>query len=63
MKLPNREQAVIAPDKIIEYLLNVEHRRGGTKARLLAEFGYLRENWRELDADLRASHLEAHVDM
>ncbi|HET7088347.1 MAG TPA: hypothetical protein VFL17_06825 [Anaerolineae bacterium] len=40
MKLPNRERAVISPSKLIEYLLNVEHERGGTKARLLAEFGY-----------------------
>jgi hypothetical protein len=40
MRLPNRERAVIAPDKLTDYLLNIEHERGGAKARLLAEFGY-----------------------
>ena len=33
MKLPNRERAIIAHDKIIEYLLNEEHKRGGAQAR------------------------------
>lgn len=40
MKLPNRENAVIAPDKLTDYLLNVEHKRGGAKARLLVQFGW-----------------------
>jgi predicted transcriptional regulator len=62
MKLPNRERAMIAPDKLVEYLLNVEHERGGTKARLLAEFGYNQDNWRQLDMDIRRFHLDAEVD-
>jgi len=62
MKLPNRERAVIAPDKLTEYLLNVEHERGGTKARLLAQFGYNHDNWRQLDADIRRYHLDAETD-
>ena len=44
MRLPNRERAIIAPDKLTDYLLNVEHERGGAKARLLAEFGYNKDN-------------------
>ena len=44
MRLPNRERAIIAPDKLTDYLLNVEHERGGAKARLLAEFGYNQDN-------------------
>jgi hypothetical protein len=40
MKLPNLEHAVIAPDKLIQYLLNLEHKRGGHKARVLKDFGY-----------------------
>lgn len=63
MKLPNREKAIIAPDKLTEYLLNVAHKRGGTKARLLAHFGYNRNNWQQLDKDIRSYHLDAEVDV
>lgn len=63
MKLPNREKAVIAPDKLLNYLLNVEHKRGGTKARVLTEFGYRVENWRQLESDIRRDHLEQEVDV
>jgi len=62
MKLPNREQAVVAVAKLREYLLNIEHRRGGTKARLFAQFGYDRGNWRRLESDIRMCHLTADVD-
>lgn len=63
MKLPNRERAVIAADKLIEYLLNVEHKRGGTKARLFGRFGYARESWQKLEIDIRLYHLAAEVDV
>ena len=63
MKLPNREGAIIAPAKLTEYLLNVEHWRGGTKARLLVQFGYSANNWQQLEADIRQYHLEADVDV
>ncbi len=63
MKLPNRERAIIAPDKLIEYLLNPKHERGGTKARLLAQFGYTVDNWRQLDADIRVYHLDAELNV
>ena len=62
MKLPNRERAVIASDKLIEYLLNTTHKRGGTKARLLGQFGYGPDNWRQLETDIRQYHLESEVD-
>ncbi|RIK15444.1 MAG: hypothetical protein DCC52_18700 [Chloroflexi bacterium] len=63
MKLPNREKAVIAPDKLTDYLLNVEHKRGATKARLLIQFGYNSANWQQLDADIRLYHLNTEVDL
>ena len=63
MKLPIRERAVISPNKLTEYLLNVEHERGGTKARLLDEFGYNQNNWRQLDTDIRRYHLDVEVDV
>ncbi len=61
MKLPNRERAMIAPDKLSAYLLNPSHKRGGTKARLLIQFGYSSTNWHQLEADIRAYHLQADV--
>ena len=33
MKVPNAERAIIAAEKIRDYLLNPEHRRGAAKAR------------------------------
>jgi hypothetical protein len=62
MKLPNLEHAVIAPDKLIQYLLNLEHKRGGHKARVLKDFGYNVALWRQLQADIRRFHLAAEVE-
>lgn len=62
MKLPNCENAIIEPSKLTEYLLNVEHKRGGNKARSLIQFGYSRENWQQLAVDIRQCHLEANVN-
>jgi len=63
MKLPNKDQAVIAPEKLISYLLNTEHKRGGAKARLLSQFGYRAANWQQLESDLRLYHLKADVSV
>lgn len=62
MQLPNRTLAVIAPDKLTNYLLNLRHKRGGTKARLLAQFGYTVQDWRRLEADIRRG-LETEVTL
>jgi hypothetical protein len=35
MFLPNANNAIIAEDKIANYLLDAGHRRGGSKAKLL----------------------------
>jgi hypothetical protein len=61
MQLPNRARAVIAPEKLIDYLLNTGHKRGGTKARLLARCGYTVQNWIRLEEDIRGA-LETEVD-
>lgn len=61
MKLPNAENAVIAPEKLRDYLLNPTHKKGGTKARLLLSLGYFADDWQRLEADLRAEHLGADV--
>jgi len=62
MQLPNSALAIIAQEKLTEYLLNTRHKRGGTKARLLAQFGYTIQNWRRLEADIRGG-LETEVDI
>jgi hypothetical protein len=53
MKIPNGSQAVIRPEKLRDYLLNIEHKRGKSKAALLLSFGYTPENWQTLENDLR----------
>ncbi len=62
MQLPKRTLAVIAPDKLTNYLLNLRHKRGGTKASLLAQFGYTVQDWRRLEAGIRRG-LEAEVTL
>jgi hypothetical protein len=61
MKMPNADKAVIAAEKLRDYLLNLDHRRGGTKAKLLYSFGYRRADWRRLENDLRDQHLDQEV--
>lgn len=61
MKIPNASQAIIHPDKLRGYLLDVDHKRGKSKAALLLSFGYAPQNWRQLENDLREYHLSAEV--
>ena len=63
MKLPNPERAVIAPEKLVQYLLNTEHKRGGHKARVLGEFGYDAVLWQQLQTDIQRFHLNADVEI
>ena len=63
MKIPKAEQAIIEPQKITLYLLNIEHSRGGDKAALLKSFGYAIEDWKRLADDLRLYHLTVDVTL
>jgi hypothetical protein len=63
VKLPNRENARIESAKLTDYLLNINHRRGGSKARLLLASGYTVENWQQLEADIRQYHLNFDVEV
>ena len=60
MTVPNADRAIIATDKLVGYLLNVSHTRGGPKARLLLSLGYRSDNPRSLESDLR-THLSLDV--
>ena len=62
MKIPKADKAVIAKDKLCEYLLNPVHRRGSSKAKLLLSMGYSADDWQRLETDLRVHHLVADVD-
>jgi hypothetical protein len=61
MKLPNAEHSIIAEDKLVGYLLDLGHRRGGSKAKLLYSLGYEAKHWHRLADDLRQQHLTAEV--
>ncbi len=63
MFIPNASQAVIAPEKLRDYLLSLEHRRGGTKARVLRSMGFRADNWPELESEIRVRHLTAEADI
>lgn len=52
MKLPNREQAYIQPQKLTGYLLSETHEVGRFKAKLLRAFGFSEENVAMLEQEL-----------
>lgn len=52
MPIPNSENAVIAEEKIRDYLLNPSHPVGGPKAVWFASIGYTIGNWQDLFDDL-----------
>jgi hypothetical protein len=62
MKVPNADQAIIGQDKLCNYLLNLAHRRGTSKAKLLLAMGYRPDHWQQLEADIRSQHLTAEVE-
>jgi hypothetical protein len=45
MKLPNVGNAMVEKTKIMDYLLNMEHQLGGSKARFFRDFGFGPDNW------------------
>ena len=61
MRLPNAERAIIAVEKLTEYLLNTSHKRGAPKARLLLGVGYRPDAPRLLESDMREQHLSLDV--
>jgi hypothetical protein len=61
MTVANADRAIIAPEKLTGYLLNVSHKRGGPKARLLLSVGYRPDDPERLESDLRMQHLSLEV--
>jgi hypothetical protein len=54
MPIPRADQAVVAAEKVRDYLLNLEHPDGGTKAVWFHSVGYARDEWQLLADDLLA---------
>lgn len=54
MKLPSTDEVVIEVAKLRDYLLSPAHSVGRFKAVLFEALGYTAENWRDLEADIRA---------
>ena len=61
MTVPNADRAIIAVEKLTAYLLNMSHKRGTAKARLLLGLGYRSDAPHVLESDLRAQHLSLDV--
>ena len=45
MTLPSRFDRTVARDKIVHYLLNLDHEVGALKARFFLSFGFSPEQW------------------
>ncbi len=54
MPIPDADRAIIAAEKVRDYLLNLEHPDGGSKAVWFHSLGYTRNEWQLLADDLMA---------
>lgn len=54
MPIPNAAHAIVAAEKVRDYLLNLDHPDGGSKAVWFGSLGYIRQDWHELATDLLA---------
>ena len=54
MPIPDADQAIVSPEKVRDYLLNLDHPDGGSKAVWFHSLGYTRDEWHLLADDLLA---------
>lgn len=54
MPIPDADRAVVEDAKVRDYLLNLAHPDGGSKAIWFGSLGYSRDEWHDLAADLLA---------
>lgn len=54
MPIPDADRAVVDDVKVRDYLLNLSHPDGGSKAVWFHSLGYYRDDWNYLAADLLA---------
>jgi len=62
MRIPGADRAIIPIDKIVQYLLNLDHPDGGSKAAVLARAGFSADRPREFDLALRNQHLPLEAE-
>ena len=62
MRMPNAEQAEVPNRKIREYLLNVMHPEGGSKARYFLGFGYSLDDVARFRRDLVRLAVETEME-
>ena len=55
--IPRADAAVVAEEKLRDYLLSPAHPIGRFKAAFFAQLGYSQGNWERLAGDLRSQHL------
>lgn len=61
MKIPNAEDAVVPPAKIVDYLLSETHPDGKHKAKFFYAFGFSLDDWQALEQTLRQHIVEYQV--
>ncbi len=54
MPIPDASRAVVEDEKVRDYLLNLSHADGGSKAAWFHSLGYNRDDWHHLATDLLA---------
>jgi len=54
MPIADADHAIVATEKVRDYLLNLEHPDGGSKAVWFHSLGYARDQWQLLADDLLA---------
>lgn len=59
MRLPNSDIARVERGKVVDYLLNLDHKDGGSKAEFFRRFGFSPEDWKEM-ADALLEHGKTH---
>ena len=57
MRIPGADRAIVSREKIVQYLLNLDHPDGGSRAAVLAHAGFSAERPEELEHALRTQHL------
>ena len=57
MLIPGADHAIVSREKLVEYLLNLDHPDGGTKAAVLARAGFSVDRPEALEHALRTQHL------
>ena len=57
MRIPGADDAIILREKLVRYLLNLDHPDGGSKAVVLGHAGFSADHAEELEHALRTEHL------